>query len=166
MDFAFPLPATNLPNTLEWVYNGTPVTESVNNSLGFVYCITNKLTGKKYIGKKQCLFKRSGQQTVVLKSGVKKKKKVVKWKDSDWREYYGSNDHLKADIEANGKENFSREILVWCQSLGEMSYIESWYIFSTHAMLRPDEYYNGWCMVRVSASHLKNFVENHGVRQS
>ena len=161
MNFNFPEPSP-IGGSSEWHYKGEVISEALNESLGFVYCITNKKTGKKYFGKKQCLFKRTAQKTVVLKNGTKKKKKVAVWKDSDWRDYFGSNDALKADIEQLGKENFTREVLVWCSSLGEMSYIESWYIFTHHCMLRPDEYYNGWCMVRVSASHLKNFVEKHG----
>lgn len=35
-----------------WIYEGQPLTEEIiGKRFGFVYCITNLLTGKKYIGK-------------------------------------------------------------------------------------------------------------------
>ena len=38
---------------LEWIYCGKVFTENdIDNNYGFVYIITNNLTGRKYIGKK------------------------------------------------------------------------------------------------------------------
>ena len=36
-----------------WIFDGTPfLSEDINGMHGFVYCITNTLTGKRYIGRK------------------------------------------------------------------------------------------------------------------
>ena len=36
-----------------WIFNGYPfLSEDIDDHFGFVYCITNTLTGKRYIGRK------------------------------------------------------------------------------------------------------------------
>lgn len=132
-----------------WIFEGTEV-EEIAPYLGFVYQITNIETGRKYIGKKLAFFSKTKQV-----KGKKKKYKV----DSDWRDYYGSNDELLKDVEKYGKDKFERVILRFCHTKGEMSYFESKLIFETDAILRED-YYNQWCMVRVRASHLKKVLLN------
>jgi hypothetical protein len=117
--------------------------------------ITNTLSGKKYIGKKLAKFSKTTYKTVKLKNGTKKKKKIRSKIDSDWREYYGSNDALNADIKSLGTANFTREILFYCKSKAECSYIEAREQF-THRVLESDEYYNGHIQVRVHGSHIKN----------
>ena len=76
--------------------------EELLKNQGFVYMITNLVTGEKYIGKKFLYSRR----TVLLKG---KKRKTTK--ESDWRTYYGSSDYLAEAIKLYGKENFKREIL-------------------------------------------------------
>ena len=101
----------------------------------------------------QFKFAKTRTKTVTLKNGTKKKKKIKDKVDSDWIDYYGSSDLLKADIEKLGKENFKREILFLCKTKGECSYLESWMIFSTHSLLRED-YYNSWVSARVRKDHV------------
>ena len=121
--------------------------------MGFVYCITNTVTGKMYIGKKLAKFSKTKIKTVTLKNGKKKKKKIKSKTDSDWQEYYGSNIELNKDVEQLGKENFLREILYYCKSKAETSYIEAREQFN-RKVLESDNYYNGHIQVRVHGSHI------------
>ena len=99
-----------------WTYNGNIVdSEVLNDYLGFIYKITNLTTQRMYIGKK--LLKRT--KTRVLKG--KKKRSLV---ESDWKEYYGSSEDLKKQIEVHGKNNFRREILSLHLTKGDVNYAE------------------------------------------
>jgi len=62
---------------------------------GFVYLITNTVTGRKYIGRK-------------FYHTYRKKKRV---KESNWKVYAGSSKTLKEDIERLGKDKFTFEIV-------------------------------------------------------
>jgi Putative endonuclease segE, GIY-YIG domain len=140
---------------MSWLYQNLPVEALPEDCVGFVYLITNNLSGKKYIGKKLAKFARTTYKTVKLKNGTKKKKKIRNKIDSDWREYYGSNDALNQDVETHGTENFTREILYYCKSKAECSYIEAREQF-THRVLESADYYNGQISVRVHGSHILN----------
>jgi hypothetical protein len=137
-----------------WTYQNEEVTELPDDCVGFVYIITNLTTGKKYIGKKLAKFSKTTYKTVKLKNGTKKKKKIRSKIDSDWQEYYGSSPNLTEDINTLGKDNFKREILYYCKSKSECSYIEAREQF-TRKVLESDDYYNGHIQVRVHGSHIK-----------
>ena len=139
---------------MTWTYQGQVVEELPEDCVGFVYNITNLLTGRQYIGKKLAKFSKTTYKTVKLKNGTKKKKKIRSKIDSDWQEYYGSSPNLTADINTLGKDNFSREILYYCKSKAETSYIEAREQFD-RKVLESDEYYNGHIQVRVHGSHIK-----------
>jgi hypothetical protein len=79
--------------------------------------------------------------------------------ESDWQDYYGSNDTLKADVIKLGPENFQREILYYCKSKAECSYIEAREQFSRR-VLESDDYYNGQISVRVHGNHIKGKILN------
>jgi hypothetical protein len=121
--------------------------------IGFVYIITNNTTNRKYIGKKLAKFSKTTYKTVKLKNGTKKKKKIRSKIDSDWQEYYGSNIELNKDVEQLGKDNFTREILYYCKSKSECSYIEAREQFD-RKVLESTDYYNGHIQVRVHGSHI------------
>ena len=110
---------------MTWTYQGQVINELPEDCVGFVYCITNISSGRRYIGKKLAKFSKTTYKTVKLKNGTKKKKKIRSKIDSDWQEYYGSSPNLTADINTLGKENFSREILYYCKYKAETSYIEA-----------------------------------------
>ena len=139
---------------MTWTYQGQVVNELPEDCVGFVYCITNIVSGRQYIGKKLAKFSKTTYKTVKLKNGTKKKKKIRSKIDSDWQEYYGSSPNLTADINTLGKDNFSREILYYCKSKAETSYIEAREQFD-RKVLESDEYYNGHIQVRVHGSHIK-----------
>ena len=108
---------------------------------------------QKYIGKKLAKFSKTTVKTVKLKNGTKKKKKIRSKVDSDWRDYYGSSPNLQKDIDTLGTENFTREILYYCNSKAQCSYIEAREQFS-RKVLESDDYYNGHIQVRVHGSHI------------
>ena len=139
---------------MSWYYQNEIVEELPEDCVGFVYLITNTITGRKYIGKKLAKFSKTTYKTVKLKNGNKKRKKIRGKIESDWREYYGSNDQLNKDVEQQGKENFTREIIHYCKSKAECSYIEAREQFSRR-VLESDDYYNGQISVRVHGSHIK-----------
>jgi hypothetical protein len=140
---------------LTWTYKGSVVTELPEDCIGFVYNITNTVTGRQYIGKKLAKFSKTTYKTVKLKNGTKKKKKIRSKIDSDWQEYYGSSVELSKDIDALGKEKFTREILHYCKSKAETSYVEAREQFD-RKVLESDDYYNGHIQVRVHGSHIKS----------
>ena len=139
---------------MQWLYQNTPVDELPEDCVGFVYLITNCQTDRKYIGKKLAKFKKTSTRVVRLKNGTKKTKKIRSKIDSDWRDYYGSSPELTKDVELLGQDQFRREILYYCKSKSECSYIEAREQFSRR-VLESDDYYNGHIQVRVHGSHIK-----------
>lgn len=139
---------------MTWLYKSQQVDVLPEDCVGFVYQITNTITGRKYIGKKLAKFSKTTYKVVKLKNGNKKKKKIRSKIDSDWQLYYGSSPELTKDIELLGTQNFSREILYYCQSKSECSYIEAREQFARQ-VLESDDYYNGHIQVRVHGSHIK-----------
>ena len=130
---------------MHWTYKGKTVESIPDEYEGFVYLITNKKTKQKYVGKKLAKFK-------TTKPPLKgKKNKRRGYKESDWREYWGSSDRLNEDVKQLGEKNFTREILYYCKSRAEMSYIEAREQFDRR-VLETDEYYNGIINVRVGGS--------------
>jgi len=140
---------------MTWYYNGEPVSELPEDCIGFVYQITNTSTGRMYIGKKLAKFSKTTYKVVKLKNGTKKRKKIRSKINSDWQQYYGSSPNLTEDINQLGTDNFKREILYYCKSKSECSYIEAREQFSRR-VLESDDYYNGHIQVRVHGSHIKN----------
>lgn len=130
-----------------WLLNGEPFDKIPETAIGFVYCITNKTCNKKYIGKKLFHVSKFVQRN--------KKRKRVKI-ESNWKEYYGSNETLKSLVQEYGTESFTREILHICYSKSQASYLEAKEQFSRNVIL-SDEYYNDWICVKVTRKHLQKF---------
>lgn len=141
---------------MTWLYESNPIDESIlDQYVGFVYCITNLVDDRKYIGKKLLKFKKSK----IVKG--KKKRFLV---ESDWKKYWGSNKLLKVDVEELGEENFIREILVLCKSKGECNYFEAKFQFQL-GVLESEKFYNDQIMARVHRSHIKklDFSERESI---
>ena len=131
---------------MDWVYQGKTFTEDdIGDNIGFVYLITNNISGKKYIGKKLFTFAKTKQ--------IKKKRKKIRV-SSDWISYYGSNKVLQEDVEKLGDGLFSREILYLCKSKGSANYLEAREILKNDAII-SDFWYNEWLSVKVSKSQIK-----------
>lgn len=133
-----------------WLYQGKEFTsDQIGEHKGFVYELTDAANGMKYIGQKR-FWKKITRPP--LKGKKRKRRSII---ESDWQDYYGSNDKVKLLVEAEGRERFHREILHLCKGFGEMNYIESKMLFDRDALLR-DDYYNGIISCRISSSHVRN----------
>lgn len=139
---------------MTWLFEGAAVEILPEDCIGFVYVIVNLVTGRQYIGKKLAKFSKTTYKTIKLKNGKKKKKRIKKLIDSDWIQYYGSNEELLKDIKSLGIENFKREILYYCKSKSECSYIEAMEQFSRR-VLESNDYYNGIINCRINGNHIK-----------
>src|SRR5210317_1728740 len=140
---------------MEWTYQGKIIQELPEDCEGFVYLITNTTNKRKYVGKKLAKFKKTRPP---LKGKKNKRRTKV---ESDWRDYYGSSDELNEDIGTLGKDNFKREILFYCYSKSELSYIEAREQFN-YKVLESDKYYNGHIRVRVHGKGILNNKQLNG----
>jgi hypothetical protein len=127
-------------DTGHWLINKDVYTHE--NMFGFIYEITNKVNGKKYIGKKQCIRK------IKRKPLKGKTRNRIDHKESDWKTYTSSSNELNEDIQKYGKENFEFRILKVCGSKWELGYEEIKEQISRD-VLRRDDYYNGIINVRI-----------------
>jgi hypothetical protein len=130
-----------------WYFHNTTQEFTVDDAegyFGFVYLITHISSGRKYLGKK--FFTKSKTKQV---NGKKKKIRV----QSDWLDYYGSNETLANEVK--GRENeYLREILYLCKTRSECAYWETWEIFNRHALLN-ESYYNQWVSCKIRKANLK-----------
>lgn len=132
-----------------WAFLGKEIDETtLEDYIGFVYCITSLVDNRKYVGKKLLKFSRTKQ--------VKGKKKKIKIA-SDWKTYYGSNKELQEDVVKFGEDKFKREILRFCKTKGECSYYEAKLQFEYDVLL-SDDYYNSFVGCRIHKSHMRQSV--------
>ena len=141
----------------KWTYQNKDVDELPDDCEAFVYLITNTTNNRKYVGKK--LAKRKVTRPPL--KGRKNKRRSTK--ESDWRTYWGSSEHLVNDVAELGEDKFIREILYYCPSRGSAGYLEAREQFVRN-VLASDEYYNGIINVRIGQSDslqeaLKNINE-------
>jgi len=125
--------------------------DSILDNFGFVYCITNISTKRKYIGRKYFWSFRT----------PKGKKRKVK-QESDWKSYYGSCPELKEDIKKYGKEIFSREILSLHETRGLCNYEETKQLFLHNVLSESLDngmpaYYNSNILGRYMRKDYGNF---------
>lgn len=120
--------------------------------VGFVYLITRIDTGRMYIGQKRFTAARTRPP---LKGRKRKRRLRI---NSDWQQYYGSNQELLKEVAKFGRKRFRRVILHLCRSKGEMNYLEMWEQLSRHVLLDQDNYYNEFCGGRIHRSHV-TFVD-------
>ena len=82
-----------------WIFDGHPfLSEDIDDHFGFVYCITNLLNGKRYIGRKYF------HQLRKPRTGGRRVKS-----ESDWKKYYSSAE-LTAERKKVGNLAFRRTI--------------------------------------------------------
>ena len=141
---------------MTWHYQGSewlpPEDFNHKDVYGFVYLITNLATSQKYVGKK---FFWSQKTLGITKTRKRRKKTLV---ESDWQKYWGSNKHLQEHHEKMGDEGFYREILHFCKTKGECSYMEAKEQFDRGVLL-TDEYYNGIIQIKLGGNAVKSFLK-------
>lgn len=122
-----------------WLWNGKPIESIPHEHETFVYLITNKVNGKRYIGFKTAVSRKT--------KIVNKKKKHIKV-ESDWKTYWSSSENLQEDVRKYGKSSFIREIIYMSVNKGVGKYIEAYEQF-TRNVLTTDGYYNGIVNLRI-----------------
>ena len=138
-----------------WTYQGTAFTsDDINDFFGYVYCITNLQSGKKYIGRKYFTQRRKPRGG---------KRRVTS--ESDWKKYYGSSPELKADVKNFGKLNFKREIISLHKTLGKVNYEETRQLFLNNVLTESLDngepaYYNSNILGRYMKKDYGNFGLN------
>jgi hypothetical protein len=126
--------------TGHWILNENVLI--TKETFGFIYEITNNITNKKYIGKKQCISK-------IRRKPLKgKKRKRIDFKESDWKSYTSSSKDLNEDIQKYGKENFTFKIMRVCDSKWSLAYYEIKEQIDKNVLL-DENYYNGIINVRI-----------------
>ena len=116
--------STDIDYENPWSYNNKPFgSADIGEYFGFVYLITNKSNGRRYIGRKYFFSFRT----------PKGKKRKVK-SESDWKNYYGSCPELKEDIIKFGRENFSRTILSLHNTKGKTNFEETRRLFNHNVL--------------------------------
>ena len=115
-----------------WTYQGTTFTSAdINGFFGYVYCITNLTTGRKYIGRKYFTSSRKPRGG---------KRKVTS--ESDWKRYYGSSKQLTDDVKKLGRSIFRREILSLHRTKGWVNYEETRQLFLNNVLSEDENFYN------------------------
>jgi len=138
-----------------WTYQGSTFTsDDINDFFGYVYCITNLQSGKKYIGRKYFTQRRKPRGG---------KRRVTS--ESDWKKYYGSSPELKADVKDFGKLNFKREIISLHKTLGKVNYEETRQLFLNNVLTESLDngepaYYNSNILGRYMKKDYGNFGLN------
>ena len=136
-----------------WTYQGSTFTsDDIDSFFGYVYCITNMQSGKKYIGRKYFTQRRKPRGG---------KRRVTS--ESDWKKYYGSSDELKSDVKRLGKENFKREIISLHKTLGKVNYEETRQLFLNNVLTESLDdgtpaYYNSNILGRYMKKDYGEFV--------
>jgi hypothetical protein len=133
-----------------WIYQGLEFTsEMIEDFQGFVYLLENTSNGKKYIGKKYFV------KPKVLPKTKTRKRRVRTVVESDWKDYYGSNEELKSDLLTESKTNIVRTILRLCKTKGECSYYEIKEQLAVDALLK-EEYYNSFIGCKIHRRHMSD----------
>lgn len=127
--------------TPTWILPPGLTEDDISQNEGFVYLITNTLTGRMYVGRKY----------VTISTGRGRKP------TSNWRSYWGSCKALTADITALGHDKFTRRILSVHATKAATNYEETAEQFRRDVLKAtlPDgtrAYYNGNIMSRYFAS--------------
>ena len=120
-----------------WTYKGTTFTSAdIGDFFGYVYCITNLKSGRKYIGRKNFQQHRKHR-------GSRRKRTS----ESNWKAYYGSSKELTEDRKLLGNQAFRREIISLHKTAGKVNYEEPRQLFIHNVLTEENSdgtpaYYN------------------------
>lgn len=134
---------------MTWIHQGKPFVDAPLAAAGFVYLLTDRQTGKQYIGKKSFWTTR---RLPPLKG--KTRRRVIK-AESDWRDYCSSSETIKALVARDGAGRFHREILHLARNKQELNYLEMREQVLREVLLYPDLWYNGIISAKVGGRGLE-----------
>ena len=112
---------------MSWTYKNIEITDEMipAKAEGFIYILTYVPTGQRYIGRK-LLTKAHRRQ---------KDKKIIRSRiESDWKTYWSSSPEILSIIESEGTDNFTREILVFASTKGQLNYLEEKFLYTVGAL--------------------------------
>ena len=136
---------------MSWINTNGEIISNISdfpdNTFGFVYRVVHKPTGKAYIGKKVLYFQRKvklTQKDLKMYEGVVGRKPSYKLaiKESNWKDYWGSNKLLKEVMDLEPIDNFERHIIKTAPNKKLLTYYETKYQFIYQVLENPDEYFN------------------------
>ena len=137
--------------SVEWVvYNDSEVVkyDSVDKfpqgCIGFIYKITNTKTGRFYIGKKSLYSntkkKLTKKELAEYKGPGKKPTKKLVTKESNWKDYWGSNKQILEEIKQGKQEEFKKEIIKFCFNKKQLTYWEMHFQCVENVLLTDKSY--------------------------
>jgi hypothetical protein len=127
------------PTTIKYF---TSLDDFKEESFGFIYKITHIPSQKFYIGKKNLFSERNVKlgvkeiKNLPIQKGRKPTTKKVT-KESDWKNYWGSNKDFLEFVKTHPEEEFKREILHVCTSKIDLTYWETHYLFVNKVLFNP-----------------------------
>ncbi|MDB9847703.1 hypothetical protein OAC50_00800 [bacterium] len=135
---------------MNWIYikkEMETISDFPDNTYGFVYRITHKPTNKTYIGRKilQNTTKvKLGKKELKELAGIVGRRPVYKMavKESNWKNYWGSNKYMKELYKTEPKENFDRQIIICAPTKKLLTYYELKYQVLYEVLEKPDEFFN------------------------
>jgi len=106
---------------------------------GFTYLITNKVTGKRYVGLKRFYLWAGpvgGYKCYDMESEWWDAKA---WKPNNWREYTGSQKDLNAEIARGNVWDFRYEVLDMCKTVLDLHMSEVWHMVEWNVLEATDK---------------------------
>ncbi len=149
---------------MSWTYKTHEIgdiTQFPENTFGFVYITTHKLTGKSYIGKKVLFHNKKqklGKKDLAKLQGIVGRRPSYKLvvKESDWKTYYGSQSDIKQLLLEGKKDEFERIILKMCPDKKSLTYFEVKYQMIYQVLEKPDEFFNDNILGKFYTKDLKD----------
>jgi len=140
--------------TNNWTYLGKEILSEddipVDKPIGFIYIITQKSTGNRYLGRK--LLTKS--KIKINKDTGKKRKSRIQ---SDWLDYWSSSPKITSWIkDAGGTDDFKREIILFVTSKAELLYMEECLLYKCNAMLS-----NEWINDNIRSRIMKSWFNKN-----
>ena len=149
---------------MSWTYKSKSIediSQFPDNTLGFIYMVTHKPTGKSYIGKKILHFTKKvklGKKELENLQGVvgRRPSYKISVKESDWKTYYGSQIDIKKLLVEGGKDDFKRTILKCVSTKKQLTYFETKYQMIYQVLEKPDEFFNDNILGKFFTKDLKD----------
>ena len=118
---------------------------NINDYEGYIYMTSFLDVNRQYIGKKNFFHntnvKLGKKELAALPTarGKKPSKKLVT-KESNWKDYWGSNKELIQDVKELGPEHFECLILRLCKTKKQLTYFEVHYQCTSDCLLGANSY--------------------------
>jgi len=128
-----------------WTYQGrifNNINDFPEDTYGFIYEVTHKPTGQKYIGKKVLRFERNKRLGKRALEALREERKAqgiggrlplkqLVVTESDWKEYYGSHPTIIKLVKESKdlRQDFERRILEFVSNKKLLTYYECKHLF-------------------------------------